>query len=57
MSPRDALLFFASLGHRLPLASEALLALVTGTVTVLSIRTSIPVCAGSSRSLPLRATI
>jgi hypothetical protein len=34
-----------------------LLALITGTVMVLSMRTSMPVCAGSSTSLPLRATM
>ncbi len=37
--------------------SLMLLALVTGTVMVLSMRTSMPVCAGSSTSFPLRATI
>lgn len=41
----------------MPLVTEALVALVTGTVMVLSMRTSIPVCAGRSRSLPLRATL
>lgn len=43
--------------QRLLLVSEPLLALMTGTVMVLSIRTSMPVCAGRSRSLPLRATM
>jgi hypothetical protein len=41
-------IFFLGGTQRLPLAGAALRALVAGTLMVLSMRISIPVCAGSS---------